>query len=251
MKLKETENIFILGIFLGIVGGIAALILAYFADLTKKPIAEMKMKATNSALKEVLPAFDNSPGQNKVVVDSVDNPSIKVAFFGAFEGGKLVGVAGQSYSPKGYSGKIQAMVGLEPKGKIRTVAVVKAKDKDGKGKSDKISAVLITEQNETPGLGTVVCGRKREVTIFSLFDDKKKEASALPPNPILDQFAGMKAGKAPWKVVKDGGKLEYMTGATISSRAVADVVYRIAHTYQVNSKKIVADLKANNKKAAK
>ncbi len=223
-KLKETENIFILGLFLGVCGALAALILAYFAYLTREPIEKMKMRAVNNALQEVLPSFDNSPGNNVFKKDGV-------VFYGAVKNGKLVAVAAAGDSMKGYSGKIVAMAGLELDGKVRTIAVI-----DGK----KLSAVLITEQKETPGLGTVVCGRKRQKTIFN---EKPGKDAALPPgNSILDQFAGKTAGAKAWKVTKDGGKYDYMTGATISSRAVVAVVYKIAHVFIVNRKEIIKRL---------
>jgi electron transport complex protein RnfG len=225
-KLKDTENIFILGIFLGICGAVAALVLAFFDNLTREPIKEMKMLAVNNALKEVLPAFDNSPGDNVFVKDGV-------TFFGAKKGGKLVGVAASGQTLKGYSGKIVAMVGLDLDGKVRTVAVV-----DGK----KLSAVLITEQKETPGLGTVVCERKRQKTIVNIFEKADENAPSLPANKILDQFAGKKPGKTPWTVSKDGGSFDYMTGATISSRAVVGVVYQIADTFTANRTEIIKQL---------
>jgi H+/Na+-translocating ferredoxin:NAD+ oxidoreductase subunit G len=225
-KLKETENIFVLGIFLGICGAIAALVLAYFADVTREPIKKMKMQAVNNALKEVLPTFDNSPGNNTFTKDGI-------VFYGAKKDGKLIAVAASGYSMKGYSGKIVAMVGLELNGKIRTIAVV-----DGK----KLSAVLITEQKETPGLGTVVCERKRQKTIISIFKKPGKDANLPPANKILDQFADKSAGKTPWQVTKAGGKFDYMTGATISSKAVTGVVYKIARTFVVNRKEIIKEL---------
>jgi electron transport complex protein RnfG len=231
-SLKNTENIFILGIFLGICGAVAALVLAYFNDITREPIKKMKMQAVNNALKEVLPQFDNSPGTNVFEKDGIK-------FYGAKKDGKLVAVAASGISMKGYSGKVVAMVGLELNGKVRTIALV-----DGK----KLSAVLITEQKETPGLGTVVCERKRQKTIFNVFAKPGKNASLPPANPILDQFADKKAGKNEWKVSKDGGTCDYMTGATVSSRAVTGLVYKIAHTYTVNRKEIVKELsKAANK----
>jgi electron transport complex protein RnfG len=225
-KLKETENIFVLGIFLGVCGAIAALVLAYFADLTREPIKKMKMQAVNNALKEVLPAFDNSPGDNTFKKDGV-------IFYGAMKDGKLVAVAASGFTMKGYSGKIVAMVGLELDGKVRTIALV-----DGK----RLSAVLITEQKETPGLGTVVCERKRQKTIVSIFKKPGKDANLPPANKILDQFADKKAGETPWQVTKAGGKFDYMTGATISSKAVTGVVYKIARTFAVNQKEIIKEL---------
>jgi H+/Na+-translocating ferredoxin:NAD+ oxidoreductase subunit G len=225
-KLKETENIFVLGIFLGICAAIAALVLAKVDDMTREPIAKMKMQAVNNALKEVLPAFDNSPGNNTFKKDDM-------TFYGAKKDGKLVAVAASGFTMKGYSGKIVAMVGMGLSGEIRTIAVV-----DGK----KLSAVLITEQKETPGLGTVVCERKRQKTIVSIFEKPGKDAHLPAGNKILDQFADKTAGETPWQVTKAGGKFDYMTGATISSKAVTSVVYQIAHTFAVNKKEIIKEL---------
>ncbi len=220
-KLKDTNNTFVLGLFLCVIGAIAALILAQVSAMTKAPIKANEAKVLNNALKEVLPAFDNITGPIKVKSD--DAEKYDVTFYGAEKDGKLIAVAGISKTMKGYSGYIQALVGINLNGKIRTV--------------------IITKQNETPGLGTVVCSRKNEVTIVQLVKGEK-QAEGLPPNPILDQFDGKKAGKEPWKVKKDGGTLDYVTGATISSRAVADVVYRISHTYNVQGKDIKSQLAA-------
>ncbi len=233
--LKNTSNPVVLGIFLGLIGGIAAIILAKVADVTKAPIKANEQKVISMALKKVLPDFDNAPGNDTTTVKASDNAKIPVKFFGATMKGKLVGVAGQSYSLKGYAGKIEVMVGLDLNGKIRTV--------------------LVTSQKETPGLGTVVCERKKQVTIFTLFGGKK-EADKLPPNKILDAFDGHSAAKKdswpqPWKVEKDGGKALFMTGATISSRAVTEAVYRVAQTYIKQKNKIVAALKAPKKEAVK
>jgi electron transport complex protein RnfG len=227
MSLKKTENIIVLGIFLGVIGAISAGILSWVANITREPIEAMKLAKTNQALKEVLPEFDNEPAADKMTIKSFDGKH-DIVFFGAKKNGKLIAVAGQG-EDNGYSGPVEAMVGLDADGKVRTV--------------------IITKQSETPGLGTVVCGRKRKVTIFDLLGiGKKQDANKLPPNPILDQFDGHIAKKGadpwmlPWKVKKDGGNANYITGATISSRAVTKVVYMIAHTYVVKKKEIDAEL---------
>jgi electron transport complex protein RnfG len=229
-KLKNTENILVLGLFLGVCGAIAALVLAYFDDVTRDPIEKMKMLAVNNALKEALPAFDNSPGTNSFEKDGV-------VFYGAKKDGKLVAIAASGFSMKGYSGKIAAMVGLNLDGSIRKISVI-----DGKGKKIEGAAVLITEQKETPGLGTVVCERKNQKTIFNVFKEAGEGAALPAANGKLDQFAGQKAGATPWKVTKDGGKFDYMTGATVSSRAVVDAVYKIARTFAVNRDEIIKKL---------
>ena len=214
MKLKDSENVLVLGGFLALTGILAGLILAYFSDLTAAPIAAAKTRSTNEALQSVLPAFDNNPGEL-----TVEQGGVK--FYLALKDGKLAGVAGEGRG-KGYGGDITALVGILPDGAVRTV--------------------LITGQTETPGLGTVVCERKVTKTIFTLFD---KSASApagqLPPNRILDGFAGERAvAGQPWKVQKDGGKFAYQTGATVTSRAVTDLVYQIDLAYRQAAKEILA-----------
>ena len=83
-------------------------------------------------------------------------------------------------------------------------------------------AVQIIEHKETPGLGAAVCERKFQKTIFNLFE---AEPAGLPPNAILDQFKNKNHKNAGnWKISKDGGEFAYRTGATVTSRAVTDMV---------------------------
>lgn len=218
MSKKKNPNLFVLGIFLGVIGAISAGLLAWVDRLTAEPIKAAQLQKTCNALEEVLPKFDNVPAEEKYVVKAKNGT--EVTFYAAKKDGKLVGIAGQGYSKKGFAGKVVAMVGMDPTGKINTV--------------------IITEQKETPGLGTVVTDRVREKTIFDLFSGKK-EATGLPPNKILDGFDGHTAtidGK-PWSVKKDGGQFAFVTGATITSRAVTDAVFTIDSTFVDNVKTIL------------
>lgn len=233
MSLKDTKNPLVLGIFLGVLGALAALIMGGMADFTRKPIQLNQKKKTADALRNVMAAFENSPGEDTITVVSTDPEKLPVTFYrGRDKAGKVVGVAGETVTPKGYAGKIKVMVGLNLDGKIRTV--------------------IVTEQHETPGLGTVVCGRKEVVTIGNLIKGKASSAG-LPPNPILDQFSGHAAvagdsWNMPWKVSKDGGNASFITGATISSRAVTDAAFRIAKTYADKKAEITGLVPAGNAK---
>ena len=212
MKLKETENFIVLGGFLAVLGLISGVLLAVFADIAREPIAAAELRNTNRALKQILPAFDNQPSQNRIEIDGI-------AFLGAVRDGKLVALAA-SGAKKGYAAPIQALVGLDPDGKIR--------------------AVLITKQNETPGLGSNVCERKFKKTIFNLFAARPE---GLAPNPFLDQFAGKSAQQGvTWKVKKDGGDIEYVTGATVSSRAVTALTDEITQCFLAHRGEIIAKL---------
>ena len=222
MKLKETENLWILGAFLAVTGAVSALVLALFSDLVREPIGAAELKAANQALRQVLPPFDNQPLLTKTTVAW---EGAEYTFMGAIRDGKLVAVAAAGSVP-GYAGAVQALAGLNPDGSIR--------------------AVLITGQKETPGLGANVCQRKFQKTIFNLFEPRPE---GLPPNPFLDQFAGATASReTDWRVRKDGGTIDYVTGATVTSRAVTRLISRLDRCYLANRAEIAAALLGRNEK---
>lgn len=201
-------KIFPLVLSMGLISCVAAALLAWVFLITEAPIKAAMQRKTNTALQQVLPAFDNQPAEETVQADGV-------TFYIARKDGQIVGFAGEAVSNKGYGGDITVLAGVALDGTVGTV--------------------LVTKQTETPGLGTVVCGRTREKTLSGILSGKKE--TGLPPNKILDQFDGMKAtvGQAPWTVKKDGGDLDAITGATITSRAVGGAVFTIAEAFAQNS----------------
>ena len=219
MNLKKSENVVVLGVFLAVIALIAAALLGYFADLTRKPIADAQIAATNASLRAVLPAFDS------IEVAEVDG----VKFYGAFDKEqKLIAVAGEASTP-GYAGAITAIVGMKLDGVI--------------------NAVIITKQTETPGLGTNVCERKFTKTLMSIIKGEKQTA-ALAPNKVLDYYTGKKCENGNnFKVSKDGGTALYVTGATVSSRAVAKVVSEINLNFSKNNAAIIEKLNVCKKEA--
>ena len=100
----------------------------------------------------------------------------------------VVGYAVEATSPKGFSGDVVLMVGFTPEGTIRNVNVLK--------------------QTETPGLGTKMAEEGNNL-IKSVKD----------VNP-----ADRKLVDGHMKVVKDGGSVDALTAATISSRAYTDAL---------------------------
>lgn len=102
------------------------------------------------------------------------------------KGGVPSGYAVETYTDEGFSGRFSLMVGFQPDGAITNIEVL--------------------EHKETPGLGTKM---------------------ALPA--FKDQFRGLKIGELAGqaiKVKKDGGTVDAITAATISSRAFCDAVNR-------------------------
>ena len=78
----------------------------------------------------------------------------------------------------------------------------------------KISNVNVLEQAETPGLGTKMCDEG---------------------NALISSIKDKDADELKFSVKKDGGELDALTAATISSRAYYDAVARAHKAYQVAS----------------
>ena len=197
MELRDRESIPVLGGFLGCIALLAALLLAFFSQITAKPITEARERTRQAVFHRLsLPEFDSA---GKAVSKN------EVLFYPVLKEKKICGYVGQG-SSSGYGGKITVLAGFDVAGKI--------------------TGVQILEHKETPGLGANVCDRKFQRTIFNI---AKPQAAGLPPNAVLDQFNGRSAANTKnWKVSKDGGPFIFKTGATVTSRAVSALVESIA-----------------------
>lgn len=200
-------NIPKLGIFLGVLSAIAAGLLAMVSTATASAIQANQQKKTNAALEQVLPPFDNAPGNETIEMSSAEGWPVR--FYIARRDGAIVGFAGEVVTPKGFSGDVSVMAGLNTDGSVLKV--------------------IVTKNSETPGLGTVITDRKRQKTLVGLLKGGGIEAG-LAPNPFLDQYDGRRAGETAWAVNKDGGDVDVKTGATITSRAVCEAVYAVSKT---------------------
>lgn len=123
-KLSSSLKNMVLSLTFISLGMSAALSFVYIA--TKKPIEDSQKKAEIEALKNVLPAFDNDPTTEMKEIDGL-------VYYTATEGGKIVGVAVNTFTNKAFSGTFKIMVGFLPDGTIYKTAVL--------------------DQKETPGLG--------------------------------------------------------------------------------------------------
>ena len=169
-----------------IVSGILALV----NQVTKVPIEEAQAKAKVEAIGAVTPKFDNNPFAEKIrVLPEGETDSLTV--YPAKMKGQLVGFAIESYTQRGFSGLISVMVGFDASGKLVDFSVL--------------------QHAESPGLGSLIPEWFHE----------KSETGGIRDMRGLD----MKAS-APLSVSKDGGKVDAITAATISSRAFLDAVNR-------------------------
>ncbi len=106
--------------------------------------------------------------------------------FRAIRGGRTVGIILPAVTTAGYNGRIELLVGLDAAGTLVGVQVL--------------------EHQETPGLGDAIEARKSDW--LRGFDAR----SLNNPPP------------AGWRVRKDGGVFDQLTGATITPRAVVAAV---------------------------
>lgn len=187
MSSKKESNFINMVLTLFLVAAIAAMALGGVYSITKEPIAIAKQKKLEMAIKAVQPEFDNL--QTLKVKDAEGNDSL--TFYFTSKENEPVGVAINTFTKEGFSGKIELMVGFLEDGTIYNTAVLSHK--------------------ETPGLGDKM--------------DKKK--SNFP-----DQFNGKNPAEFSLKVTKDGGDVDAITAATISSRAFCDAVERAYKTLE-------------------
>ncbi|MDR1347335.1 MAG: RnfABCDGE type electron transport complex subunit G [Prevotellaceae bacterium] len=116
----------------------------------------------------------------------------KLAVFPARQDGKPVGIAVETNTQKGFSGEIKIMVGFDMNGMIKNYSVLK--------------------HAETPGLGS---------KMQEWFSDESK-----PNQNVINR-----KWNASMKVKKDGGEIDAITAATISSRAFMDALNRAYEVY--------------------
>ncbi len=116
-----------------------------------------------------------------------------IKVFPAKKAGELVGIAVETVSNKGFGGEVKIMVGFQPDGTIIDY--------------------MALEHKETPGLGT-----KMDVW----FKTDKKNQSIIGKHPEKNNLT----------VSKDGGEVDAITAATISSRAFLDALHIAWDTYK-------------------
>jgi len=122
-----------------------------------------------------------------------------LTFYIGTKDGHAIGCAVKTFTDKGFSGRFDLMVGFKPDGSINQIVVL--------------------DQKETPGLGT-----------------KMKEPK------FKDQFNVLNiatVSNQQLKVKKDGGTIDAITAATITSRAFCDGVQKAYDLYMKNFGKAI------------
>lgn len=171
---------------------------------TSERIEEEVRKARSKALLEITPAteHDNDLLNDAFWLQAQDlGLSEPTEAFVAKQNGQIHSLILPVIAPEGYSGPIRLILGLNAEGLIKGVRVV--------------------EHRETPGLGDKIETKKSDWILGF-------EGRSLANTPAED-----------WRVKKDGGTFDQLTGATITPRAIVQSVYAALEFYQSNRENLL------------
>ncbi len=185
---------------------LATAVLASTYYLTHDAIVKSEEGEKLKLIMQIVPGelFDNDIIQDKLSLPASEllgTADVTTAYRARLKG-EPAAVVLEAIAPDGYSGKIWLVLAVRADGKLAGVRVVAHK--------------------ETPGLGDYI---------------------ELPKSPWIKGFDGKSRAEyadADWKVKKDGGKFDYMAGATITPRAVVKAVNKALVYFEQNRDKLFA-----------
>lgn len=186
------------------IGVMCALLIVLTYEGTRERISTLRAAALQEAIFRVVPgitATETWQRDASGVFVRTENPDVTQPqiFTGYNEAGELVGFAIEA-SGQGYADVIRILYGYDPF-------------------SQKIIGFQVLESKETPGLGDKIEKDPAFLANFEGLDVSLNEAG----NDLSHEVVATKAGEKeqPWEI--DG-----ITGATISSRAIADIIDKSA-----------------------
>ena len=156
--------------------------------------AEPIAQAEQAAKVEALKAV--LPPFDQTVPEALTIDDMPITVYTATKGGQVAGYAVESMTKNGFGGAISKMVGFTPEGEVVNVNVL--------------------EQTETPGLGTKMADEGN--VLLASVKGRKLESKKLVDGKLA--------------VTKDGGDVDALTAATISSRAYVDAINRAWMAYK-------------------
>lgn len=180
--------------------------LAYVFDITKTPIEASEKEARLALFKQIMPdnTYNNDLLKESVEIapnEQLGNRQPTIANIAKLDN-KTVGVILEAMAHDGYSGDIKLLIAIRVDGSI--------------------SGVRVLTHKETPGLGDYIdIARGNWIKLFNDESVNKTPAEL-------------------WHVKKDGGKFDYMVGATITPRAVVKAVLKALQFYDANKQTLFA-----------
>jgi electron transport complex protein RnfG len=180
---------------------VAGVLITASFELSRERIVANQRAQLLATLHEVLApdSYDNDleASRQLIVAPELLGTREPVEVFVATRIGQPVAALFTSIAPRGYNGPIELLVGVA---------------KDGT-----VTAVRVTQHRETPGLGDAI-ERDRSNWIEG-FTGRRLDA------PVL----------ANWRVRKDGGEFDAITGATVTPRAIVEAVRNTLIYFRDNS----------------
>lgn len=168
--------------------------------VTRANIERSEQAQKLALLSQTLPArsFDNDPVNTTRAVPADPLLGLKHAgqAYLATRAGEPVAVVLEAVAADGYAGEIGLLVGIRADGRI--------------------AGVRVTRHRETPGLGDYIEIAKNDW--IAQFVDKRLDA---PP-------------AEGWKVRKDGGRFDYLSGATVTPRAIVKAVHKALRYFELH-----------------
>ncbi|HKK01710.1 MAG TPA: RnfABCDGE type electron transport complex subunit G [Desulfuromonadales bacterium] len=186
---------------LTVITAAAALILALVEGVTKAPIAAQHRQEMLNAIKAVLPPVDNAPDTDSVSLPIGKNRKGQVVKRVFYRGLKGGALKGVAFQV------------VAPDGYGGPITIMVGVDPAGH-----VTGVEILAANETPGLG-----------------------NRIHQAWFRDQFVGKGLDNADWRVKKDGGQFDQITGATISPRAVVKALKKGLGYFHDHRSQIIAE----------
>lgn len=186
------------------IAALSGLALAAMSQVTAEPIRLARQADLRASLTRILPEHANEPAEDRELCQvaaqgaqpgcaaaapdappaTTPPPEGSLARYVARDAaGRVVGAAFEVASRQGYGGAIRILVGVDA--------------------AQHISGFAVLEHKETPGLG-----------------DKAARDDPDSDGDFADQFKGRGLDNYRFSVVKDGGQVDAITSATITSRAV-------------------------------
>lgn len=191
MKVQVRESL-TTGLALLVFSVVAAGLLSSAHVITRPTIAASEEAEKLALISQVLPSgsFDNDLVRDALplAVDPLLGLKRPGHYYTAKKAGHVQAIVLEVVAPDGYAGEIRMLVGIAADGRI--------------------SGVRVTGHRETPGLGDYI---------------------EIAKNPWITQFDAANLADTPdaaWKVRKDGGRFDYMAGATITPRAVVKATHK-------------------------
>lgn len=181
-------------------------LMAYVFNITKTPIEKSEAAARMALFRQIVPEnmHDNDLLKDTIAIapnDLLGNRQPTVAHRACINNTPAAVIL-EAIAHDGYSGDIKLLIAIKYDGSI--------------------SGVRVLTHKETPGLGDYIDITKGNW--IKLFNDESLT----------------KTSSENWKVKKDGGKFDYMAGATITPRAVVKAVHKALQYFEANKHALFA-----------